>query len=128
MKNGKKILLIEDDRVIAKAYGEQLVRTGYSVAYAYDGLTGVQKSKKSKPDLILLDLILPRLDGISVMKKIMSDPETAHIPIIVLSNLSTSDKISQVLEAGSTTFLVKSNHSLEDVVRKVKETLEQSHD
>jgi DNA-binding response OmpR family regulator len=118
-----KILLVEDDHVIAKAYGAGLESAGFHVERAYDGVEGLKRAITFKPDLILLDLLLPELDGIGVMKKLKESPETSAIPIIVLSNLSTSEKVKEALDFGSMTFLVKSNHTLEDIVKKIKETL-----
>jgi DNA-binding response OmpR family regulator len=119
----KKILLMEDDKFLNKAYKDKLIMEGYAVESAYDGIEGLTKVKKFKPDLILLDLIMPVLDGNSVLKKLKDDPKTCEIPVIILSNLSSNDKVSGALESGITTYLVKSDQKISDVVKKIKETI-----
>jgi len=120
----KKILLIEDDDSIAKAYIEHLRMEGYSVEHSRSGIEGLVKARGLKPDLILLDLILPGMDGMTVMKEIKADSEIAHIPIFVLSNVSTDDKVAGFMEMGGTFYFVKSDHSLEEVADKIREFLE----
>jgi DNA-binding response OmpR family regulator len=119
----KTILLVEDEKAISKAYGEHFKKEGYLVEHAYDGVEGLKKAKTLKPDLILLDILLPELDGISVIKEVKADNSIAEIPILVLTNLSTGDKIMEAVRSGTTMYLVKSFHTLEDVSKKIKEIL-----
>lgn len=121
----KKILFIEDESALQKTFGEILGQEGYQVISALDGELGLELAKKESPDLILLDLILPKLHGFEVLKKLDEDPKTKNIPIIVLTNLEAMEDVNKALELGATTYLVKENYSLEEVLDKIKKTLSQ---
>lgn len=116
----KKILFVEDEESLQKIVKETLEKSGYGVFSAVDGENGLTIAKKEKPDLILLDLILPQKDGFEVLKALKEDNTTADIPIIVLTNLEGSADIEKALSLGARTYLVKSNYSLDDVLLKVK--------
>jgi len=90
---------------------------------ALDGEVGLRLAKEKKPDLILLDLILPRVHGFDVLKKLKEDKETKEIPVIVLTNLEGIGDVDKALEMGATTYLVKAQYSLEEVVDKIKKAL-----
>ena len=119
----KKILFIEDEAVMQKAVSEFLGVNGYSVISALDGELGVRAAQAEKPDLILLDIILPKKNGFEVLKDIKSGPETKSIPVIVLTNLSEMGDVGKILELGVTTYLVKSDQSLKDILAIVERTL-----
>jgi DNA-binding response OmpR family regulator len=119
----KKILIIEDDNVLQKALQEFLTSEGFETISALDGEEGVKKTKESKPDLVLLDIILPKKDGYEVLKEIKSDPETKAIPAILLTNLGSLNDVEKALELGATTYLIKADYKLEEVVGKIKEVL-----
>jgi len=119
----KKILFIEDESALQKTFGEILSQEGFKMISALDGETGLNLAKKEKPDLILLDLILPKLHGFEVLKRLKGDPETKEIPIIVLTNLEEIADVEKAIELGATTYLVKANYSLEEVVQKIKKAL-----
>ena len=119
----KTILFIEDESALQKTFGDILSQEGYEVIPALDGETGLKLAKTKSPDLILLDLILPKLHGFEVLKELKKDPETKDIPIIVLTNLEGMGDVEKALELGATTYLVKVQYSLEEVVEKVKKTL-----
>ncbi len=119
----QKILFIEDEGALQKVVCEVLVQEGYKVTSALDGEKGLVEAKASHPDLILLDLILPKLDGFSVLEKLKADSDTRDIPVIVLTNLETAKDIEKILALGATTYLVKASYRLEDVVAKIKEVL-----
>lgn len=121
----KKILFIEDESALQKTFKNLLGKKGYEVISAFDGQSGLTLAKEEKPDLILLDLILPKLHGLDVLKKLKKDSQTKEIPIIVLTNLEKPEHISQALELGATTYLVKVQYSLEEVLEKIKKTLSQ---
>src|SRR3989344_4007492 len=116
----KKILFIEDEEALQKVVKETLEKNGYDVFSALDGKEGIKVAKIERPDLILLDLILPQKDGFEVMKALKESPNTAAIPVIVLTNLEGSADIEKALSLGARTYLVKSNYSLDDVLLKVK--------
>jgi len=119
----KKILFIEDEPALQKTFGDVLKQEGYKIISALDGETGLRLSKTEKPDLILLDLILPKIHGFEVLKRLKEDKETKEIPIIVLTNLERIEDIEKALELGATTYLVKAQYSLEEVIEKIKKTL-----
>lgn len=119
----KKILFIEDESTLQKRMGEFLGQEGYKVIPALDGETGFKLAQKEKPDLILLDIILPKLDGFEVFKRIKDDKKTQNIPVIILTNLENSSDIEKSLELGATAYLIKSDQSLEDVLEKINKTL-----
>lgn len=119
----KTILFIEDESALQKTFGEVLGQEGYKIIPALDGETGLKLAKTKSPDLILLDLILPKIHGFDVLKKLKETKETKNIPIIILTNLEGVGDINKALEMGVTTYLVKAQYSLEEVVEKVKSTL-----
>jgi len=119
----KKILLIEDESALQKTLGEVLNQAGYETSSALDGEIGLRMAKESKPDLILLDLILPKLHGFEVLKELKGNKETADIPVIVLTNLESMTDIEKAIELGAKGYLVKAQYSLEEIVQKIKEVL-----
>jgi len=120
----KTILFIEDESVLQKTFGEVLKQEGYEMISALDGKSGLRLAKNKRPDLILLDLILPEMHGFEVLKGLKEDKETEGIPVIVLTNLEKIEDIDKALELGATTYLVKAQYSLEEVVEKIKKALE----
>ena len=118
-----KILFIEDEISLQTTLGGALKEAGFEIENAYDGETGLKTAQTSKPDLILLDLILPKMDGFQVLKDLKSGSETKDIPVIVLTNLESADDVGKVIALGATTYLVKSNYELGDIVEKIKEIL-----
>jgi len=119
----KKILFIEDESALQKTLSDYLKKEGYEVISALDGESGLRLAQTQKPDLILLDLILPKMDGFEVLRKLMENPETKEIPVIILTNLERMEDISRALELGAKTYLVKANYTLKEVTEKVKQTL-----
>ncbi|MDD3190479.1 MAG: response regulator [Candidatus Pacebacteria bacterium] len=119
----KKILVVEDEATLQKALIEVLEQAEYEVASALDGERGWELAVEEKPDLILLDIILPKMDGFEVLRNLKGNPETAKIPIIILTNLSDLNDIQKALDLGANTYLVKADFHLEDVLRKIEQTL-----
>ncbi|PIU42937.1 MAG: response regulator [Parcubacteria group bacterium CG_4_9_14_0_2_um_filter_35_11] len=119
----KKILFIEDEFTLQKSMGEFLEKAGFKIIQALDGEIGLNLAEKEKPDLILLDLILPKISGFEVLKRLKENKETKDIPVIILTNLEESTDVGKSLELGATTYLVKSDQSLDDVLERIKETL-----
>lgn len=117
------ILFIEDEAALQKTVTDALEPHGYTVLKALDGEIGIRLAKEKQPDLILLDLILPRKDGFEVLQELIGMDATRHIPVIVLTNLEGTEEIEKALTLGATTYLVKANYSLEDILKKVEETL-----
>lgn len=119
----KKILIIEDEETLQKALREYLTEEKFEVVSALDGQEGLISSETEMPDLILLDIILPKIDGFKVLEGIKKNEKTKNIPVILLTNLESVEDIQKAFEKGATTYLVKSDYKLEDVVKKIKETL-----
>ena len=122
----KKILIIEDEEVINKIYREELRDQGFTVFAANNGTDGLDIAFREKPDLILLDILMPGMDGLTVMNKLREkDLYGKNVPIILLTNLSASEeRIMQAITKNEPAYyLVKSDWSLEDVVEKIRERL-----
>jgi len=119
----KTILFIEDESALQKTFGEIFKQEGYEMTSALDGEVGLRLAKTKKPDLILLDLILPKINGFDVLKQLKEDPDTKEIPVIVLTNLEGMQDIEKVIGLGATTYLVKANYSLVEVMEKIKKAL-----
>ncbi|MCD6271057.1 response regulator [bacterium] len=120
----QKILFIEDESALQKSLGDLLREKGFEVISAVDGQTGLRLAKENLPDLILLDLILPRLHGLELLKKLKEDKNTKNIPVVILTNLENIKDVEKAIELGATAYLVKANYSLEEIAEKVKKTLE----
>ena len=120
----KKILIIEDESALQKTLGEALSQQGYEVLSALNGEVGLKLVQSEKPDLILLDLILPKIHGFDVLKKIKDNPETKEIPVIVLTNLETIEDIKKAIELGATTYLVKADYSLKELTIKINQVFQ----
>lgn len=120
----KTILFIEDESALQKTFGEILSQEGFQMMSALDGEIGLRLARDKKPDLILLDLILPKIHGFEVLKKLKEDKDTKGIPIIVLTNLEGIGDVDKALKMGATTYLVKASYSLEEVIEKIKKALE----
>ena len=122
----KKILFIEDEEALQKTMNDILKSAKYEVFSAMDGDSGIAIAKNKNPDLILVDLILPKKNGFEVLQELKKDPVTKDIPVIVLTNLEGSLDVERALALGATTYLVKANYSLQDIVSKI-EALFQHH-
>lgn len=122
MDTPQKILIIEDDRALQSALMEMLSQEGYETISAYDGQEGMEKAEAENPDLILLDLILPKKDGFEVLAEIKNSP-SKNIPVLILTNLEEIDNVQKALDLGAKTFMVKSDFSLRDIIEKIKENL-----
>ena len=118
-----KILLIEDDKTLIEMYQMILSDYGYQVETAENGLIGLKKVLELKPDLVLLDVIMPKMSGLDVLRKLKSDPQTKAIPIIILSNLSSQKQSEEALKMGALKYLIKSNLDPEDLVQTIKQVL-----
>lgn len=120
----KKILFIEDESAIQKTFGEVLSQEGYEIISALDGEIGLRLAKTKKPDLILLDLVLPKMHGFDVLKNLKEDRETKNIPVIILTNLEGIKDVDAALQMGAKTYLVKTQYTLEELVEKIKKILQ----
>src|SRR3989344_3655008 len=108
----KKILFIEDETSLQKTINDFLTSEGFQIFSAFNGEEGLEIAKKESPDLILLDLILPKKNGFEVLSDLKNDAGTKNIPIIVFTNLEGMKDVEKAIELGATTYLVKANYSL----------------
>jgi len=118
-----KVLLIEDDVTLAKMYERKFISDGYEVVIAYDGIEGLAMATKEKPDLILLDIMLPKLDGLALFKKLRSQPATFNTPVILLTNFGQEDAVFECFKLGAIDYLVKTEVTPQQVVEKVESFL-----
>ena len=124
MTDRKKILIIDDEESTVRALVDHFRFDGYDVFSACDGEDGLKKIAKVKPDLILLDIIMPKLDGISMLKKLKEETnEARETPTVMLTNLRTAETVSEALKTGVFDYLVKVDYSLKDLSKKVAEVL-----
>lgn len=121
----KKILVVEDDKFLRELISQKLLREGYDVAEAMDGEKGIDAVKQEKPDLILLDLILPGIDGFEVLARIKSDPEISEIPVIILSNLGQKDDIEKGLNMGAVDYLIKAHFTPTEILEKIRTVMKE---
>jgi DNA-binding response OmpR family regulator len=119
----KKILFIEDEAFLQRALNEFLIQEGFDVLSALDGEIGLQTAKREMPDLILLDIILPKRNGFEVLDDLRANDEVKNIPVILLTNLESAEDVNKAFEKGASMYLVKSNYKMEEIVKKIKETL-----
>lgn len=119
----EKLLIIEDDRFIAKMYQTKLDLEGYDVEVAENGAVGVEKIKSFEPDLVLLDIIMPEMDGFGVLEAIRDDDAINSTPVVVMSNLAQEDHLKRAKALGAKDYIVKSQFTPMDVVKKIKEVL-----
>ena len=115
----RKILLVEDDRFLIKAVYTKLTQKGFEVVLANDGDEAISKAKAEKPELVLLDMVLPKKSGFEVLRELKGNPETASIPVFILSNLAQDQDIQEGKALGAEDYIVKSNTSLSAIVDKV---------
>ncbi len=116
----KTILVIEDDKFLRELMAQKLVKEGYTVAEAVDGEEGLKKVKEVKPDLVLLDLILPGIDGFEVLTNIKESSEVSQIPVIILSNLGQREDVERGLKLGAADYLIKAHFTPGEIIEKIK--------
>jgi DNA-binding response OmpR family regulator len=119
----KKILVIDDDQFFSKTLEAALPADKYSLISAEDGEVGLEKLKTEKPDLIILDLMMPKLDGTAFLKKLQDSKDLPKVPILVSSNLSSVKKISDVMTMGAVGYVIKSDESLQSIVQDIERVL-----
>lgn len=124
--NMKKILIIEDDVVLVRMYTKKFEHDGFQVVAAYSGGEGLVAAPREKPDCILLDIMMPGVDGFAVIRKLKQDETTHNIPIVILTNLGTSEIfIEEAKRLGVKDYLVKYKTGSKDVVQVVEQALSQ---
>lgn len=119
-----KILLIEDEEMLANMYEVKFKNEGYDLVKAMDGAMGLELAKSTTPDFILLDIIMPKMDGFSVLKTLKEDAVTKNIPVMLLTNLGQDEDVQRGKQLGAVGYLVKANITPSEVVASVKRELE----
>lgn len=120
----EKVLIVDDTEFYQKAYQNKLLSAGYLVRVANNGVEALKALTIEKPDLILLDLMMPIMDGFKVLQAVRANPDLQSVPVIVFSAKGASDEISKAFEAGANDFLVKATTTPNKVIEKIKETLQ----
>jgi len=118
-KSKKLILLVEDDEFLAELYSTKLQLEGYNVVLATDGAKGLKIAKEKQPMLILLDILLPKMDGFEVLQEIRKDPVTKKMPVILLTNLSQRSEVQKGLDLGANDYLIKAHFMPSEVITKI---------
>ena len=119
----KKILIVEDDKFLRDLISQKLAKEGYEVDEAVDGEEGVKMIKEVKPDLVLLDLILPGINGFEVLVKMKEDSSTSSIPVIILSNLGQKEDVEKGLKLGAVDYLIKAHFTPGEIIDKIRAVL-----
>ncbi len=122
-KKNRKILIIEDDVFLSELMSKKLINEGYKIIKAVDGEEGLIKANKENPDLILLDLILPGIDGFKVLAQLKEDTKTSSIPVIILSNLGQREDVEKGFELGAEDYLIKAHFTPDEIVERIREPL-----
>lgn len=119
------VLLVEDDSFLSNIYKTKFEMEDFKITTAEDGAAGLEQAKKKHPDIILLDILLPKMDGFTVLEKLKSDSSTADIPVILLTNLGQKDDVDKGLKLGAVDYLIKAHFKPAETVAKVREALKQ---
>jgi DNA-binding response OmpR family regulator len=122
----QKILIIEDDFFVRDLYNRELTREGFAVSSAEDGPTGLLKVVEEKPDLVLLDIMLPKMSGLDVLKTLKEKEETKNIPVVLLTNLGQDSVIREGFTLGAVGYLIKAAYTPTQIVEEVKKFLRES--
>ncbi len=123
MPKSKKIIILEDDRILLKALNIELISNGFEVLSATDGASGIKIIEKENPDLVLLDLVMPKMHGFEVLKKLKNNKNTKNIPVIILSNLGQEEEIKKGMELGAFDYYKKASTDLNELSDKIKKSL-----
>lgn len=118
-----KILIIEDDKFLRELIAQKLMREDFEVSEAIDGEDGIKKITEEKPSLILLDLILPGIDGFEVLSRMKEDSALSAIPVIILSNLGQKEDVERGLKLGAVDYLIKAHFTPGEIIEKIKANL-----
>lgn len=124
MKLDYTILIIEDDRALSQVLGDKFRREGFEVFQASDGRTGLVKALEIKPAVIILDIVMPDMDGLTMLKKLRRNPWGKKVPVLMLSNLSDPEQLNEAQAHWAIDYIVKSSWSLDEIVKKVRAAAE----
>ncbi len=116
----KKILLVEDEKILTEMYRDKFSQAGFEVLSTSEAEKGLELAKKEKPDLILLDILLPQENGIFFLTKLRNEPEIASIPVVAFSNYDDPETKIKAVKLGAKEYLIKTNHTPQEIVKKIK--------
>lgn len=122
-----KVIIIEDDEILSRVITEELRDSGLEAIQAFDGVQGLKAVKEKKPDLVLLDIMMPKMNGFEVLGEISNDMTLKNIPVIMLTVLGSDDDIKKGLQMGAKDYIVKSQHAVAEIVEKVKQFLKKEN-
>lgn len=117
------VLIVEDDPALSNLYNEKFKRESFNTMVARDGKTGLNMALTQNPDFVLLDMLLPHLNGLDVLAKLMEDPNGKKIPVIVLTNITEREEADKALKLGAKEYLAKAMHDPDDIVARVRKHL-----
>lgn len=117
----KKVLIVEDETVLLEIFADKFISEKFDVSQSTTAEEGIVLALKNKPDLILLDIILPKMDGLTMLKMLREDSWGKTVPVIILSNVTDQEKISEAMKLGVYDYIIKTNLILNDLVKQVKE-------
>ena len=120
----KKILLIEDEKILSDMYQDKFSKAGFKVITSYEAEEGFELAKKEKPDLIVLDILLPRENGIMFLEKMKKEQDISSIPVLILSNFDEPDTKAKADKLGVEGYMIKSNHTPQEIITEIKKILE----
>ncbi len=121
MDKNKKILVIDDNQAFSTVIKEELESEGFLVDVTLDSKIGLQKVFQTSPDLVVLDLIMPFMDGLEVLREIRADEKAKKQPVLLLTQVGDNEKVAKAIELGISAYLVKADHSMPNILRKIKE-------
>lgn len=119
----KTISIVEDDKFLRELIAQKLAKEGYEILTAIDGEEGMAQIKEKRPDLVLLDLILPGIDGFEVLSRMKSEPDLAKIPVVILSNLGQKEEVERGLKLGAVDYMIKAHFTPREIIEKVNSVL-----
>lgn len=125
-KSTAHVLLVEDDEFLSGIYQKKFEMEGFKISTADNGEKGLAEAKKKKPDIILLDILLPKLDGFAVLEQLKADSVMKNIPVVLLTNLGQKDDVQKGLDAGAVDYLIKAHFKPSEIVEKVRKVLKLS--
>lgn len=119
----KKILLVEDDPFLSEIYVTKFEEAGFNVSVAGDGSLGLQKVKEENPDILMLDIVMPNVDGFELLRLLKQEQATKNIPVVILSNLGEQEDVERGFKLGALMYIIKAHYTPTEVVAKVKSIL-----
>lgn len=122
-ENVKKVLIVEDEEALRRALAEEFADAGYTVLQAGDGLEGLDVALKEHPSVILLDQLMPKMNGVTMLRQLRTDQWGATVPVIMATNMSTTDTINEAIDAGANDYFIKSEVSVADIIKLVEQRL-----